>query len=105
MPTIVSHGIIALVAGEIFAQSKSTKFWLLSMICVILPDIDVIPMSLGIPQWHLFGHRGFTHSIFFVLVTAFLIMFIGFRELNTFSKKMVGFYWILFLSRFITYYS
>jgi inner membrane protein len=31
----------------------------------MLPDIDVIAFSFGIPYEAMFGHRGFTHSFFF----------------------------------------
>jgi inner membrane protein len=34
----------------------------------MLPDIDVIAFAFGIPYGDMFGHRGFTHSIFFAVV-------------------------------------
>ena len=34
-------------------------------VCGVLPDIDVIGFSFGIRYDDMFGHRGFTHSLFF----------------------------------------
>ncbi len=34
-------------------------------VCSVLPDIDVLAFHFGIPYASEFGHRGFTHSIFF----------------------------------------
>jgi len=36
----------------------------------MLPDVDVLGLSLGIPYGDLFGHRGFTHSLFFAGLVA-----------------------------------
>ena len=32
-----------------------------------MPDIDVLAFKFGIPYEHMFGHRGFTHSLFFAV--------------------------------------
>jgi inner membrane protein len=34
----------------------------------MLPDVDVIAFSFGIPYGDMFGHRGFTHSLLFAVV-------------------------------------
>ena len=41
--------------------------------CAILPDVDVIAFSFGIPYEHMFGHRGFTHSFFFAALAGTLV--------------------------------
>jgi len=41
------------------------RFWVWTAICSMLPDIDVISFAFGIRYEDMFGHRGFTHSIFF----------------------------------------
>ena len=38
----------------------------------VLPDIDALGFAAGVPYGHVFGHRGFTHSLFFALMTAVL---------------------------------
>jgi inner membrane protein len=38
----------------------------------VLPDVDSLGFAAGISYGHPFGHRGFTHSIFFAAAVAFL---------------------------------
>ena len=38
----------------------------------MLPDVDVIAFAFGIPYGDMFGHRGFTHSLFFAAVVGAL---------------------------------
>ena len=39
----------------------------------MLPDVDVIGFALGVPYDDLFGHRGFTHSLFFAGLVALAV--------------------------------
>jgi len=39
----------------------------------MLPDVDVIAFSLGIPYDDMIGHRGFTHSFFFAAVAGAVV--------------------------------
>jgi inner membrane protein len=95
MPTAISHSIVAVVFGKVFLKNAGIKFWILSIICAIIPDIDVIMFSFGIPYQHMFGHRGVSHSVLFASVIAFLIVFAGCREIKQFSKE-----WWSFISYF-----
>ncbi len=38
------------------------------MACSVLPDADSIGLRFGIPYGHLFGHRGFSHSLSFAVL-------------------------------------
>jgi inner membrane protein len=38
----------------------------------ILPDVDSLGFAAGVPYGHPFGHRGFTHSLFFAAAVALL---------------------------------
>lgn len=38
----------------------------------VLPDVDSLGFAAGVPYGHPFGHRGFTHSLFFAAVVAVL---------------------------------
>jgi inner membrane protein len=38
----------------------------------VLPDVDSLGFAAGIPYGHTFGHRGFTHSLFFAACAALL---------------------------------
>ncbi len=65
MPTIISHTVVAVAAGKAFVpKDVPTHFWLLSIICSIIPDADVVGFYFGVPYDHFFGHRGFFHSPF-----------------------------------------
>ena len=95
MPTIISHGVVAIAGGKIFAKSNSQKFWLLSIVCAILPDADAVLFRFGVPYGNMFGHRGFSHSIFFAIILALAVVALGFREIRFNSKQ-----WWTFLSYF-----
>jgi inner membrane protein len=104
MPTPISHGLVAVLFGDIFSKTKSAKFWTLSLICSVLPDIDVVAVMYIVPLEHMFGHRGFSHSMFFVLLAALLIVFFGFREIKHFSKEWwtyAGYFFLIGLSHII----
>jgi inner membrane protein len=46
---------------------------LLSLILAVLPDVDFLAFSAGIPYWHRWGHRGISHSFFMALVVSLLL--------------------------------
>jgi inner membrane protein len=46
------------------------RFWVWTAACAMLPDVDVIAFSLGIPYDGMLGHRGLTHSLFFAAITS-----------------------------------
>ena len=73
MPTIFSHPAVPLALG--FGLGKeivSRRLLLAGVAASILPDLDVVAFSFGIPYEHEFGHRGFSHSFFFAALTALL---------------------------------
>lgn len=69
MPTIFSHAVFATVTGKSFIEkSFSVWFWFLTAVCAMIPDADVVGFSFGVKYESMFGHRGFTHSIFFAFL-------------------------------------
>ena len=65
----MSHGIAALAIQKIFtAERVPPRFWILSIGCAMLPDIDVAGFAFGIRYHSAFGHRGITHSLPFALL-------------------------------------
>jgi inner membrane protein len=73
MPTIFSHAIASTAASRWWRRRLSPGFWTWTVVCAMLPDIDVIGFSFGIAYGDMFGHRGFTHSLFFAVVTGLVV--------------------------------
>lgn len=83
MPTIFSHAVFAACAGRSFVnKSVVFWFWLLTAVCAIVPDSDVIGYSFGIERGGMFAHRGFTHSIIFAVIFGALVAFLAKRFLR-----------------------
>ena len=79
MPTILTHAIAGATVAQLLApSSRRGEITWTAAACAMLPDIDVLGLSLGIPYGDLFGHRGFTHSLLFAGVVALAV---------------TGFYW------------
>lgn len=64
-----THPIVAIGLLPWFHHAVIPRSILMAgIILTCLPDIDVLGLKLGVPYLHLFGHRGFTHSIFFAVL-------------------------------------
>ena len=84
MPTIFSHAIFAAATGKAaLTKTVSLWFWLLTVLCAIIPDADVAGLAFGIRFGDMFGHRGFTHSIVFALLFGGFIAFVTDKFLQT----------------------
>ena len=84
MPTIFSHAIFAVLIGKAGLQkSVSYWFWLLTAVCAMIPDADVLTRYFGAERGSLLSHRGLTHSVFFALLFGGLIALIVHRFLRT----------------------
>jgi inner membrane protein len=76
MPTIFSHAVFAAVSGTaVLKKPVSAWFWLLTALCSIIPDADVIGLAFGIRYNHPLGHRGLTHSLLFAVFFGTLVAF------------------------------
>ena len=73
MPTIFSHPAVPLAIGiGLGHEVISKRLLIFGIICCILPDLDVVAFYFGIPYYSQWGHRGFSHSLFFALVMAII---------------------------------
>jgi len=91
MPTIFTHTVVALAASHATQSSPRTaKFWVLALLCSILPDADVLGFALGIHYSHPLGHRGFFHAPFFGLLVGLAVTTLFFRELPHFGRPWWG---------------
>jgi len=81
MATIFSHSLVGVTVAALAPATLRTKrfyFWM--ALLPIIPDFDSIGFILRIPYESFWGHRGFTHSILFSLLTALVINIISFRK-------------------------
>ncbi len=80
MPSIFTHAIFATAVGKSFIHALvSVRFWVLTALCSILPDADVLGFAFGIRYGSLFGHRGITHSIAFAVLVGVVVALFAFR--------------------------
>jgi inner membrane protein len=72
MASVLSHPAVPLALSVALGPDRVPPA-LAATACAasVLPDIDVVGFAAGVPYGHLFGHRGFTHSLFFAAATAF----------------------------------
>lgn len=108
MPTVFTHAAIGYAAAKVAAEvapqnanitdtasyespfsSRSLVILFASMALAPLPDVDALFISV-IPYNHPFGHRGFTHSLFFAAVigtaSAFILLRTGWLDRHSFWR-------------------
>ena len=81
MASAFTHAFFAAAMGKVYtAARRPARFWLLSMLCAVLPDVDVLAFAFGVPYGSMFGHRGLTHSLAFALALAFAFVALFFGD-------------------------
>jgi len=71
VPSILTHPAVPLALGVAYGQRYVSRRLLLAGVgASILPDIDSLGLSLGVPYGDTLGHRGLSHSILFALLLA-----------------------------------
>jgi inner membrane protein len=102
MPSEFTHIFVSTALGKIsFNEKLPARFWLLTAIGTVLPDIDVIGYYYGIKYGDVLGHRGFTHSLTFALLASTLVVLVAFPALSRFSKRwwwMLAFFFVVIAS-------
>ncbi|HRC32106.1 MAG TPA: metal-dependent hydrolase [Bacteroidia bacterium] len=98
MPTIFTHAFAAYTLSKTFFTKVTTqKLYTLVIICAMIPDADVVGFQFGVSYNSMFGHRGFTHSIFFAAILAMVVKVIFFYS-QSFTTSQGR---IIFLSLFL----
>ena len=95
MASIFSHVIAAGALGTVKPPAQQFgKYVLLGMFCAVFPDVDVLAFELGVPYEHMFGHRGFFHSLLFAYLQGLFIVRIFYSEYNFMTRESmtIGFY-------------
>ncbi len=90
MPTIITHALTGYLATYIF-RSKRLKQNLIiwSLLCPVIPDLDVITFAFEISYGDFWGHRGFSHSLVFALVLSVIIVVLVFRSFALRGKPKI----------------
>ncbi len=98
MPSAIGHAIFAASLSPFRPyQNKLLPTLLLGMFCASMPDLDVIGFSLGIPYHSMLGHRGFSHSILFSILTGIIVCYTCFQDefQNSSQRFQISFYYFL----------
>jgi len=95
MATIFTHPAVALGIMPWFSEVRNSRAVLFTgILLTTLPDIDVVGLGLGVPYEHFWGHRGFTHSLFFAVLTGALVAGIISRPIGA-KTAQIGLYFSL----------
>ncbi|WP_430412606.1 metal-dependent hydrolase [Kordia sp.] len=99
MASIFGHALAAYTIGKVSTiKLNPVKLSLLLICCAIIPDADVIMFSFGYPYEHPLGHRGFSHSILFAFLLAFVVRAIFYRKVKYFSKTGIMLFFIFLIA-------
>jgi inner membrane protein len=80
MATVFSHAIVGFaISAAAPAAGTRTRVALAAALCAVVPDVDVLTLSMGVRWGHVLGHRGLTHSLLFAAVLAALVVAVAFR--------------------------
>ncbi|MGI9545385.1 MAG: metal-dependent hydrolase [Cyclobacteriaceae bacterium] len=91
MASIFGHALVGATLKETIYPNGSYKWTSLALVSTMIPDVDVITFSFGIPYESAWGHRGFSHSIVFALGWA-LILVLLFSPKNKFGGAILIFF-------------
>lgn len=92
MATAFTHAFVAVAFGKAaYPRGAGWKFWTMAILCSAGPDLDVGLHHYGVEFGSAWGHRGMTHSVFFALVLAVVLVSWFFRrEARWFGKRWWG---------------
>jgi inner membrane protein len=99
MPTVITHPAVALAASPLLRDVRRKALVLLSGVALtVLPDLDVVAFGFGIPYGHMFGHRGFSHSIVFAALAGGLAALANRQASARMNLRVWGFLFFCALS-------
>jgi inner membrane protein len=99
MPSSFTHAIVGVGLAEIARpRPMPALYWALAAGLAMLPDVDVLAFSFGIPYGARFGHRGFSHSLFCALVFTLPVALLSARPLGLLWWFLWGFFFVVMAS-------
>src|SRR2546423_14887298 len=98
MASAFSHAFVAIAIGKTYTGARMPwRCWVLSALCAVVPDVDVIGFAFGIRYGDMLGHRGLTHSLAFAFVLALAVVMFAFKDVPRWSRG----WWALVVYFFI----
>ena len=81
MASAFSHTFVAVALGTAYTKDRIPwQFWVLSVLCALLPDADIIGFSWGVGYNSLWGHRGLSHSLCFAFLLSLGVVGLVWRD-------------------------
>jgi inner membrane protein len=95
MATVLTHAIVGTALALNGPSEVPRKRLVFALVALsVLPDLDVLAFKFGIPYEHVFGHRGFSHSLAFAAFISWIVARFGFSALSCYSRA----WWRLFFT-------
>lgn len=96
MASAFGHAIVAFTASRFFPRILvDAKVICVGVLSSIMPDIDVLSFSYGIPYEDLWGHRGMTHSISFAVIWALIVVFVMHPRASSSDRWTLGVFYCI----------
>jgi inner membrane protein len=97
MPTVMTHAVVALGAGQIFTGRwrMPWAFWVWSAGLAMAPDLDVVAWFVGVPYRSVWGHRGITHSLAAAGMAALVAARLTCRAFGIRYWPLVGYFFLV----------
>jgi len=96
MASVFGHAIAAIGLGKLFPKKAMTrKVYVLGAVSAMIPDLDVMAFKFGMEWDSMWSHRGFTHSVFFAVVWAILLLVVYHQSAERSTKYQLGGYYFL----------
>lgn len=97
MASVFGHALTALTVTDLSSKKiNKLKLGILTVLCSILPDADVLMFRFGFHYDHWLGHRGFFHSLFFAFIVALIVKVVFYNKLKWNSKMGLTIFAIFF---------
>ena len=74
MPTVLTRSSPYCISLGVGNHVVSFPLLMSGIVASVLPDLDVLAFHFGVSYSHQFGHRGFSHSILFVVLLGLIAL-------------------------------
>ncbi len=90
MASAFGHAIMGYTISKL-GKTSSRLLMGIAIVTSIFPDADIILHNMGVNYDSPFGHRGFTHSIFFALIWSGFMLLI-FKKIRHWASYLIIFF-------------